>query len=70
MEILTSDEKKELRRLVHSSTLRNDCRRMSKKSRERKVTPDEYIRFVDFFNAMINHPLKPFKKITGDNFKL
>jgi len=67
---MTSEEKTELRQLVYSSALKDDCRKMKKMNQERKIVPDEFIRFVDFFNAFTNHPLKPFRKITGNHFKL
>ena len=70
MNNLTRDEKKELRRLAHSSALKNDCRKMKKTNHRKEIVPDEFIRFVDFFNAFTNHPLKPFRKITGNHFKL
>lgn len=70
MGILTAAEKKEMLQLAHSSAMRNDCRRMSRLSCQKVITPDEFIHFVDLFNAMMDHPVKPFRKITGSHFKL
>jgi len=38
--------------------------------RRKKMSPDDYIRFVTFFNKFINHKRRKVKKITGNEFKI
>lgn len=73
--MLSREEKEELLRLSRSPQLRRDFR-IVRKNREQffmkkgKVDIDKYIKFLTAANAFINHSLKPFRKIEGNNFKL
>lgn len=72
---LTKQEKEELLRLSGSSKLKNDFERM-RKNRELRLKKQggadlgTFIKFLTGTNAMFGHQPKPFKKISGKNFKL
>ncbi len=72
---LPKQEKEELLRLSDSPKLRNDFERMRKirEARLKKqggIDLDTFIKFLSVTNAMFNHQPKPFKKMSGKNFKL
>ena len=70
---LTDREKKELLDSAHSSKLRKDFRQIEERHNEyikHSFTADDYIAFLNFTNAMINHKRKPFRKIQTGNFKI
>jgi hypothetical protein len=73
--MLNKEEKQELLNLAHSPKLKRDFRQIEENRynlllKNGKVNLDEYIRFLTFSNAMINHRLRLFKKIKGRNFKI
>jgi len=70
---LTDKEKQELLDFAHSSKLREDFRQMEERRNQyikHSFTADDYIEFLNFTNAVINHKRKSFRKIKGDNFKI
>ena len=72
MAILKKEEKEEFLHLAKSMALREDfqnMRRISDRYRG-KLSFDEYIDFLNVFNAFINHRRKRVKKMTGNKFKL
>lgn len=38
--------------------------------KKKKLTLDEYIQFLTITNTFANHRRRPFRPMTGDNFKL
>ncbi len=72
---LSKQEKEELLRLSGSSKLKDDFERMRKNrklrlKRQGGVDLDTFIKFLTVTNAMFNHQPKPFKRMSGKNFKL
>ncbi len=75
MDNFTDSEKEELLRAAGSSELREEFRHMARNRQEfRKndgtVDLDRVVRFVSDMNALLNYPRKPFKRMTGNNFKI
>jgi hypothetical protein len=75
MAVLTEDERRELKELAASSSLREDLQALSRLSsrqffRAGKVDVDLVLAFLDEFNEMINHQPKPFKKIIDRDMRL
>lgn len=72
---LSNQEKEELLRVSGSAKLKDDFERIRKNrqlrlKRQGGVDLDTFIKFLTISNAMFNHQPKPFKKISGKNFKL
>ncbi len=72
---LTRQEKEELLRLSGSLKLKDDFERMRKNrelrlKRKGGVDLGTFIKFLTVTNAMFNHHPKPFKKMSGNHFKL
>jgi hypothetical protein len=72
---LSKEEKEELLRLSGSAKLKNDFERMRKNrqlrlKRQGGADLNTFIQFLSVTNAMFNHQPKPFKKMSGNNFKL
>lgn len=75
MEKLTKHEKEELLSLSGSIKLKHDFEQMRKNQELRLkkqggLDLDTVIKFLTVTNAMFNHQPKPFKKMSGNNFKL
>lgn len=75
MDKFTEAEKEELRRATRSKELREDFRHISRNRYEfRKENGDfdidRIVRYVADINTLVNHTPKPFKKITGNSFKM
>jgi hypothetical protein len=75
MEKFSEEEKEELRHAASSKELRDDMRHI-RKDRHRFLKPDgtpdieQTILFLADMNKLINHAPKPFKRITGNNFRM
>ena len=41
-----------------------------KSAKPKRLSVDEFIEFLSVTNAFANHKRRPFRPITGDNFKL
>jgi hypothetical protein len=75
MDKFTEAEKNELRRAAHSKELREDFRHISRNRHQFRTTNgnidiDTIVRYVADINTLVNHTPKPFKKITGNSFKM
>jgi len=71
----TEAEKEELRSAAKSEKLRDDFRQMARNrfeflTKDGEVDVDRIIRFVADINTLLNHAPKPFKPITGNNFRM
>ncbi|OGS19077.1 MAG: hypothetical protein A2219_05475 [Elusimicrobia bacterium RIFOXYA2_FULL_50_26] len=75
MDKFTDAEKDELRAVAKSSEMRNDCAHLAR-NRHKFLKPDgspdidKIVTFIAHINTLLGHPTKPFKKISGNNFKL
>ena len=72
---LDHEEKAELKRLSTSLALREDTRRIRKRSREAflidgQVDVDRFIAFLTAYNRFIGHARPPFRKIRDGDMKL
>jgi hypothetical protein len=75
MDKFTPEEKKELLKAAHSKELREEFRHIASNradlaGRDGGLDLDSIIKFVQSCNVLANHAPKPFKKITGNNFKM
>lgn len=75
MDNFTDNEKEELLKCAESGKLKEEFRHMARNRQEfRKkdgtVDLDRVVRFVSDMNAFLNYPRKPFKRISGNNFKI
>ncbi len=73
--LISREEKQELLELSRSLRLKKDLQIIKKNCympfiKEGKIDLDKYIKFLTLCNAFINHNLKPFRKIEGDDFKI
>ncbi|HCJ66890.1 MAG TPA: hypothetical protein DHV62_06070 [Elusimicrobia bacterium] len=71
---LTEEEKNELKKIVKSSKLRDDLRKIAKNRYNpfiinRKMDLDRLLTFLTEYNHFINHVPKPFHKIVDKNNK-
>lgn len=72
---LNADEKDELLRLAHSSSMREDMRYLSAHRHnpviiDGQVSMDRLLDFLNGFNEFINHEPKPFKPMIDKVMKL
>lgn len=65
---MTSKEAAERKALAASQELRDDMRRLSR--RTRPMTADEFLAFLDAYNEFVNHPRKPFRPKEGPRMLL
>jgi hypothetical protein len=75
MAVLTEQERRELKELAASSSLREDLQILSRRHsrhffRDGRVDVDLIVVFLTEFNEMINHQPKPFKKIIDHDMRL
>jgi len=75
MDKFTEKEKNDLRKAAKSGKLRDDFQSITRnrfefRAKDGKVDVDSVIRFVAGVNALIDHAPKPFKAITGKNFRM
>jgi hypothetical protein len=75
MAVLTEAERRELRELAASASLREDMQTLSRLSvrhffRDGEVDVDLVVAFFDEFNEMIDHQPKPFKPIIERDMRL
>jgi hypothetical protein len=75
MAVLSEEERRELKELATSSSLREDLQTLSRLScrhffRDGEVDVDLVVAFFDEFNEMINHQPKPFKPIIDRDMRL
>lgn len=73
--MLNNEEKKELKKLAASASLRNDMAHI-KEFRHNPfvisgtVDMDKFLAFLTEFNQFINHSPKPFRRIIDSNMRL
>ncbi len=72
---MTKKEKDDFRRQTESESFKKEMRKLASKKnnpfiKDCRVNLDAYIDFLTQYNEFINHRLKAFKKIKGDNMKL
>lgn len=69
---ISEEEKREMLSLSKSEKLRRDFQKIEKNRKMflKNLSPDEYIRFLSFFNKFIRHKGKSVEKMEGKNFKL
>lgn len=71
---ISEEEKREWLEAAHSSSVKKDFENMRRNSRrfnaKKKCSADDFLRFLMFCDKFANHPQKPFKKMTGNNFIL
>lgn len=75
MGMLSNEAKEELKRLVYSSKLKEDLRRISENKHNPfiangKIDLDRLLTFLTEYNAFINHTPRPFRKIIDKVNKL
>ena len=75
MATYNNEDHAEILKKVHSSQLRDDFRFLSEHRhnpflRNGQVDVDAYIQFVTEYNAFISHRPRPFRKMTGNDFRL
>lgn len=75
MDKFTEKEREELRNAVRSEKLRDDFRHIARNrfeflTKDGKIDVDRIVRFVADVNTLLNHTPKPFKAITGNNFRM
>ncbi len=75
MAVLTEQERRELKELAASPSLREDLQTLSRLRSHHfifagRVDLDRVVAFLTDFNEMINHQPKPFKKIIDHDMKL
>lgn len=75
MDRFTDSEKDELRKAASSGKLREQFRHIAQNRYEFRtdngsIDIDRVVKFTADVNALVNHTPKPFRKITGVNFKI
>lgn len=75
MDKFTEKEKQELLEDAKSESLRKDFQYLANNrfqfhTADGSIDTDKILHFLNEMNALANHTLKPFKKITGNNFRI
>lgn len=73
--MLNNEEKKELRQLADSVSLRQDFRKISKSHHNPfvvngRMNIDNFLVFLTQFNQFINHKMRPFHKVIDRDMRL
>jgi hypothetical protein len=75
MDNFTKEEKDEIRKKTLSKELKEDFQFLSRnrvefRKKDGSFDIDRTFKWLNDINILFNHPKKPFKKITGNNFKM